>query len=205
MMSKKLDALLFARHLDKDEVVSKVIHKHWRLGLRELFWPTSSFILSWVVLYFVPFRTVFYIVALWSVASLVWWLRNFLDYYLDAWIITNMGIIDVEWHGWFYRESTRVLYSDIQGVSYEIKGVMNTFTRTGTVSVEKISTGNVFHLENVTNPRAVESLILRNMEMYIHSKNLKDATHVQELLSQLITQEVQLKEMKNRSDDTSNS
>jgi hypothetical protein len=133
--------------------------------------------------------------------SLVWWLRNFFDYYLDAWIVTDMGIIDVEWHGWFHRQSSRILYSDIQGVSYEIQGVLNTLLRYGTIGVEKISTGSVISLDNVPNPRKVEGLILKNMEGYLHTKNLKDSTHVQEILAGIVAREMQLQDFDEEEDD----
>ncbi|OGJ72024.1 hypothetical protein A2424_02730 [Candidatus Peribacteria bacterium RIFOXYC1_FULL_54_13] len=187
-----LNRRLFARHLEDDEILHLVVHKHWLLGLKFLFWPSASFLACWVLLYQAPFKTVFYAISVWSVISLIWWLRNFFDYYLDAWIITDMGIIDVAWHGWFHRQSSRVLYSDIQGVSYEIQGITNTLLRYGTISVEKISTGSVISLDNVSKPRRIEGIILKNMEAYLHSKNLKDAKHVQDILSTLIAREVQL-------------
>lgn len=196
-----MNSFLFDRHLDDDEEVTEIVHKHWILGIKHLFWPIASFLASWAFLYIAPFLAIFYLVAIWSVVSLVWLLRNFFDYYLDAWIITDRGIIDVEWHGWFHRESTRVLYSDIQGISYEINGVFSTLLRYGQVSVEKISTGNVVTLDYVTKPRRIESLILGNMELYLHSKNLKDATHVQELLGQLVAQQVQLQGLGGEEED----
>lgn len=186
------NTLLFTRHVDDDEEITEIVHKHWILGIKHLFWPIFSFLASWLFLYLAPFLIIFYIVSLWSVVSLVWLLRNFFDYYLDAWIITDKGIIDVEWHGWFHRESTRVLYSDIQGVSYEIQGVLATMLRYGVVGVEKISTGSMVKLDHVRNPRRIESLILGNMELYLHSRNMKDSKHVQELLSELVTQNIQL-------------
>ena len=188
-----LDSFLFAKHLEEDERVAVIVHKHWLIGLKFLFWPTLSFLLSWATLFLVlDQKIIFYIVALWSMWSIVWWLRYFFDYYLDAWIITNMGIIDLEWHGWFHRQSTRVLYSDIQGVSYEINGVLGTMLRYGTINVEKISTGSVFSLTHVSRPRSVEAMILKNMEAYLHSKNLKDAKHVQELLAGFVAGQMQM-------------
>lgn len=186
---------LFSRHLEDDETLHLVVHKHWLLGVRFLFWPTVSFIACWVLLSLAPSKMVFYVISLWSVVSLVWWLRNFFDYYLDAWIITDVGIIDVEWHGWFHRQSSRVLYSDIQGVSYEIQGVTNTLLRYGTIGVEKISTGSAISLDNVPHPRRIEGVILKNMEAYMHTRNLKDATHVQDILSGIIAREVQLQDL----------
>lgn len=197
----QLNKRLFTRHLEDDETLHLVLHKHWILGMKFLFWPTVSFLACWVLLYQAPYKTVFYVISLWSIVSLVWWFRNFFDYYLDAWIVTDMGIIDVEWHGWFHRQSSRVLYSDIQGVSYEIQGVCNTLLRFGTIGVEKISTGSVISMDNVPNPRRVEGIILKNMEAYLHTKNMKDSTHVQEILAGLVAREIQLREFEDEEDD----
>ena len=198
-----LSAWLFRKHLEEDEHLVRAVHKHWFLGVRALLWPTVFFLVSWGFLSRVPTRPVFLLVSLASVIVVVWWLRNFFDYFLDAWIITDHGIIDVEWHGWFHRESARILYSDIQGVSYEVKGILGTLFCVGTVSVEKISTGAAVALESVQNPRSVESTILACMESYLQTKNLKDGKHVQELLSQLLARQMQLHELQevSRGDD----
>lgn len=186
---------LFARHLEDDEHLVRVVHKHWFLGLRALFWPTLFFAGAWAVLPLVPARPMFLAVSLLSVIVAVWWLRNFFDYYLDAWLITDHGIIDIAWHGWFHRESTRVLFSDLQGVSYEVKGILGTLFFFGTVSVEKISTGSEISLEYVKNPRSVEATILRCMETYLQSKNLKDGKQIQELLADLLAHQMQVREI----------
>lgn len=185
-----MDAFLFKKHLEDDEHVRAIIHKHWLLGLRSLLWPTVSFLLSWVLLSLGRNPPVLIIAGLWGVASLVWWMRSFFDYYLDAWIITDHGIIDLEWLGWFHRQSSRILYSDIQGVSTEIVGILGTLLRYGTVSIEKISTGSTVSIEKVPRPRAVESIILKNMEAYLHTKNLKNAKHIEELLSQFVAEHI---------------
>lgn len=190
-----LNGVLFSRHLEDDESVTIVVHKHWLLGIKYLFTPILSFALSLAFYYYFPFQTIALISAAWAIASLVWMLRNFFDYYLDAWIITDQGVIDIVWHGWFHRASTRVLYSDIQGVSYEIQGVAATLLRFGQISVEKISTGSAISMEYVSNPRRVEGIILKNMEAYLHTKNLKDAKHVQGILSEIVAREMQMAEL----------
>jgi len=192
--------LFFQRHLEEGEVIARIVHKHWFIGLKVLIWPILSFGLSWGLLLLIDpasqhFRPAFLIVAIWSTFSIVWAIRNFLDYYLDAWIITDQGIIDIEWHGWFHRESSRVLYSDIQGVSYEIQGIAQTLLRFGTISVEKISTGSAISMEFVFNPRSVEGLVLKQMEAYMHAKNLKDSAQVQELLATLVANQFQMQHM----------
>jgi hypothetical protein len=197
MMS--LNSFLFRKHLEEDETLIRVVHKHWLLGFKALFWPTLLFLFCVWLLSVVQTRGMVTVTSVFGVVIGVWWLRNFFDYYLDAWIITDQGIIDIAWFGWFHRQSTRVLYSDLQGISYEIQGVMGTLLRYGTVSVEKISTGAAVSLDHVSNPKKVEILILRNMETYLHKKNMKDAKHVQELLATLVAEQINLKE--HRSDE----
>ncbi len=190
-----LQSTLFSKHLEDDETVAMIVHKHWLIGTKELFAPSLSFLLAIIFLAITRVPIAFYIVAGWASASLVWWLRNFFDYYLDAWIITNHGIIDLEWHGWFHRQASRILYSDVQGVSYEIKGVIGTVMRYGQLSVEKISTGTAVSLEYVPYPRRVESVILKSMEAYLHTKNMKDSKHVQEILAAMIAGKVQMEDL----------
>lgn len=178
-----------------------VVHKHWILGLKYLFWPLLAFGFAWTVFVFIQNTFIFYASALSSIATLVWALRSFYDYYLDAWIITDQGIIDVEWHGWFHRQSTRVLYSDIQGVSYEIQGFLGTMMRFGSIGVEKISSGSVLSMDSVKSPRAIEAIILQSMEGYLHGKNLTDAKHVQDILAQIVAREVSLEQFNSADDD----
>ncbi len=191
-----LNRALFGRHLEEDEILVRIVHKHWLIGLKALFWPTLIAAVLIAGMYLtIQTRGLFLTLSLALMIVLVWWLRNFFDYFLDAWIVTSHGVIDVAWHGWFHRESSRILYSDIQGVSYEIHGVLPTLLRFGTVSMEKVSTGSAVSLEYVKHPRRVEADILRCMETYLHSKNMKDAKQVQELLASLVAQHMQLKEL----------
>lgn len=191
-----LSPLLLKRHLEEDETLIGVVHQHWLFGVTALFWPTLLLAVTWSTpLLFPASELLLYGLLLTSVVLGVWWLRNFFDYFLDAWIITDQGIIDIAWHGWFHRESTRVVYSDLQGISYEIKGVMGTLLRFGTISIEKMSTGSHMSLPHVRRPRSVEALVLKCQEAYLHTKNMTDATQVQALLSSMVAQHMQLQKL----------
>ncbi len=186
-----LNSFFFTQHLDDEEEIQMVVHKHWLLGIRSMWFPTLTFVCVWSLLYFAHTRYVVYGIALASLGIALWWIRNFMDYYLDAWIITNKGVIDLEWHGWFHRTSARVLYSDIQGIEYEVHGILGTLMGYGEVSLEKISTGGTIAMAYVKRPRRVEALILQCMENYMHKKNLKDATTVQTILAEFVASSMQ--------------
>lgn len=187
-----LNKLLFRSHLESDETLVLVVHKFWLVGVKALFWPTVFLGAGLFLLAASPTRAMITIVTCWSIVMSVWWLRNFFDYYLDAWIITDHGVIDIAWHGWFHRQSTRVLYSDVQGVSYEINGIIGTLLRVGSISMEKVSTESAVSLDYVQNPRRVETAILKNMETYLHAKNLKDGKQIQDLLASIVAERMQL-------------
>lgn len=186
-----LNDFFFQRHLDEDEEILTVVHKHWLIGIKFLWLPTLVFAAVWSILYFVHTEYIVYGVALAAVGVGIWWARNFMDYYLDAWVITNTGVIDLEWHGWFHRKSARVLYSDVQGVGYEIRGVTGTLFGYGEIALEKISTGTTIVMPYVKRPRRIESQILQAMENYMLQKNLKDAKTVQGILAEFVASSMQ--------------
>jgi hypothetical protein len=181
-----LASFFFGKHLDDEEEIMLVVHKHWLMGTKQLFWPTVIFIAFWSLLAFSHQRSVVLGILAASLCIAIWWIRNFMDYFLDAWVITNKGIIDLEWHGWFHRSSSRVLFSDLQGVSYEVNGILGTVLGYGSMEIEKISTGTTIEMEYVPRPRHVESAILEGMEHYMHKKNLKDATTVKDILAEFV-------------------
>jgi hypothetical protein len=176
----------FKQHLDDDEQIILILHKHWRIGTKAVAIPTVLFVAVWLILYQVPNKYMFYGVAVAALAILIWWIRNFLDYFLDAWLVTNKGVIDLEWHGWFHRSSTRVLYSDIEGVGYEVKGIFGTLFNYGEMKLEKVSTGGAICMQYVHKPKRAASIIMEAMETYMHTKNLKDAKTVQHILSEFV-------------------
>ncbi len=187
----RLNRFFFTGHLEDEEVMRRIVHKHWFFAVERLFWPTVTFVVLAAVSVYLPDKYVLYGALIGFFATVVWWARNFMDYYLDVWLITNKGVIDLAWHGWFHRQASRTLYSDIQSVSYEIKGVTATLFRYGTITVEKISTGGEVSLEKVYKPRIIETAILEALEAYMHKKNLKDATTVQNILAEFVAGSIQ--------------
>jgi hypothetical protein len=195
-----LSAWLFKKHLEDDETLNRVVHKHWLLGVRALFWPSLWIACAALIVWMNPARGMITVMGILGLVLLIWWLRNFFDYFLDAWLVTDQGIVDIAWHGWFHRESARVLYSDLQGISYEIKGVWGTVLQFGTITVEKISNGQTIEMEYVKFPKKIEILVLQNMEQYLHKKNMKDSKQIQQLLATLVAEQMQLQEMKGSED-----
>lgn len=183
---------LFQRHLEDDEILHDVIHKHWLFFVRALLFPGVAFLGSLFILAAAPALSTLLLVLVADCVIAVWIIRNFLDQFLDAWLITDCSVIDIAWHGWFHRSSTRIDYSSIEGVSTEIQGIPGTLLGFGMVTIEKVGSGAKVSLEHVPHPRAVESAILFHQEECLRSKNLKDSRAVQDLLSEIVAERMNL-------------
>lgn len=74
---------------------------------------------------------------------------NFLDYYLDVWIVTNKRVINIEQKGLFSRVVSENELSRIQDVTSEIKGITGTFLKYGTVFVQTAAEKERFEFKQV--------------------------------------------------------
>lgn len=81
--------------------------------------PIANFLLS------------LYIMVLLIVLFLLW-----LDYYLDMWIITSERIVDIEQRGLFNREISEIPLAHVQDVTIEVKGIIETFLKFGTIRIQ---------------------------------------------------------------------
>jgi hypothetical protein len=183
---------LFQGHLEEDEILHLVVHKHWLFFVRAFFLPGGALIAITFFLIASPGMSTFALVLLADVAIAVWFLRSFFDEFLDAWLVTDRSVIDIAWHGWFHRTSTRIDYSSIEGVSTEVQGILGTLLHFGTLTIEKVGSGAKVSMENVPHSRTVESAILFRQEQCLRSKNLKDSKAVQDLLAEIVAERMNL-------------
>lgn len=191
------DKLLFARHLEADEKLEYVVHKHWF----EIFRPTFKVSLFGILppLFFIVFFTgidfsnpVFYLILIWLVLGLLNIFYIWMDWYYDAWLLTNQSIIDLEWKGLFERSSARIEYSAVDGVAYELSGFWGFLLGFGDIRIDKVSTQAV-SLPNANSPRVAESWILRQQEKFLERKNLTDSNALKEILAEVVKDHIKRK------------
>ena len=129
------------------EKIQLVIHKHWFVMARTIILFFFLIFLPPVVLTLLPifeenidsaalepmtnlFLSLYIMVVLFFL-FLMW-----MDYYLDMWIITNSRIIDVEQKGLFNRHIAEIPLQHVQDVTIEVKGVIETFLKFGTIRIQ---------------------------------------------------------------------
>jgi uncharacterized membrane protein YdbT with pleckstrin-like domain len=109
--------------------------------------------------------------SLWLLVLWVIFFIEWTDYYLDFWIITNRRIIDVEQNGFFHREITSFRFEQIQDITVETRGLIETFFKFGTLQIQTAGHSRDIIIRDAHYPEDARSLILRLSEK---SKSIKD-------------------------------
>lgn len=81
------------------------------------------------------------------------------DYWLDVWIVTNERIINAEQLGLFNRLVSEVHLEQVQDITSETKGFLETFLTYGDVYVQTAAERERFRFKNVDNPDDVKITI----------------------------------------------
>ena len=107
------------------------------------------------LLFLILFLSTGWLVILWSLFFVVW-----INYYLDVWILTDRKIIDVEQYSLFSRDVSEFRLDRVQNITVEVKGVVATLLKFGTLHVETAGAKKEFVLKNVPNPYSVRDEIM---------------------------------------------
>lgn len=86
---------------------------------------------------------------------------QFVDYYLDLWIVTNDRIVDIEQFGLFSRTISELDLFQIQDVTTDVHGFFATVFHYGDVSVKTASANISIVFRNVPNPNKIREHLVR--------------------------------------------
>jgi uncharacterized membrane protein YdbT with pleckstrin-like domain len=89
---------------------------------------------------------------------------TFIDYYLDAWVVTTHRVLNIEQSGLFSRAVSELDVSRIQDVTSEVKGVIAFIFGYGNVHIQTAGETERFMFEQVPNPEEVRKGILLVIE-----------------------------------------
>ncbi len=102
--------------------------------------------------------------SIYYLAIVTFFFQEFIDYYLDVWIVTTERVINIEQHGLFNRTASEMHIVLVQDVTAEVKGPLHTFLDYGHVHIQSAGTTKRFHFKHVAHPEQVRNTILRLAE-----------------------------------------
>jgi uncharacterized membrane protein YdbT with pleckstrin-like domain len=156
-----------------EETVIRIVRKHWFVLLTQAFAYFILFLLPFVLLIIIlqlPTSEAFTFTGstylLGGFFAFLWlyllWNAMFLaltDYLLDALIITDKRIFEIEQLGLFRRESTTFRIDRIQDVTVDVKGVIATFLDFGDIHIHTAGEGEDFVGHMMRDPYGVKKQI----------------------------------------------
>jgi len=181
-----LDDIAFRSLLNKGENIQYVGHVHPFVVYPQLFKvlifglaaPAGAYALF--PLY--PFNLLW---LCWGTLGALLFVYRVLQWYLDAWIVTNFGVIDHEWNSFFDQATTRIEYGNIEGISHEIKGFWGTILRFGNLQIEHMS-GEPITIQKVASPRKIERHIVAHQTSFMRQQNFEDHGKLRDMLVNLL-------------------
>jgi membrane protein YdbS with pleckstrin-like domain len=102
---------------------------------------------------------VVYVLGVWLICSI-----EFVDYYLDTWIVTSERIINIEQLALFRRTASELHLANIQDITSEVKGPLHTFFNYGDVLIQTAAEQSRFNFHDVPDPEHVKDVVLKLVE-----------------------------------------
>jgi len=159
--------------LAQDEKILFIARKHWFVFVKEavaLFFLLCAPFLIILVLKLLNTKydikihgdVVVLFIFLSSVFLLFIWVSIFViwtDYCLDILIVTNMRIVEVEQKGFFSRELSTFRLENVQDITAESNGMIQTFLGFGTIHVQTAGEDRDFIMRGVPKPFELKNFI----------------------------------------------
>ena len=99
-------------------------------------------------------------ISIYYLSIWLFFFANFIDYYLDVWIVTTDRIINIEQKGLFARTVSELKLYNIQDVTSEIQGIIPTLLHFGNVYVQTAAETERFIFKNIANPPIIAKQII---------------------------------------------
>ena len=97
-----------------------------------------------------------YLLIVWTGA----W-NAFTRYFLNAWVLTNMRIVDIKQRGYFSREVSSLFLTRVQDVTTNVEGILPSLLGIGDIKVQTASEDVEFTMRGIPRPEQMRDIILR--------------------------------------------
>jgi len=157
------------------EIIILFLRRHWFIFFMRLLFIIVS-VAGLVIIYYLFLllnanfqESEYYNLLLFGESLVTLFIWNFffilwLDYYLDAWIVTNERIINIEQRGFFVRNISELKLTKIQDVTSEIIGVIPTLLNYGNICVQTAGEKERFVFYQIPHPNRVKNAIVQLQE-----------------------------------------
>lgn len=112
----------------------------------------------------IPIGYMLVLPLLWYLGVLGYTFANFLHWYFNVYIVTNLRVVDIDWVGLLYKEFSATQLGRIQDITYKQGGLLDTFFDFGTIYIQTAGAEPNFEFEDVPMPNQVVKQINELLE-----------------------------------------
>ncbi|MFA5947225.1 MAG: PH domain-containing protein [Patescibacteria group bacterium] len=162
---------------EPEEKTVLMLRRHWIDVVRMFFFSAMLLVIPVTILIFFSItQTDVFADPLWGPLASVLFLGYFFmvfmlsvtemtDYWLDVWIVTTERVINTEQLGLFNRVVSELHLRQIQDITSEMKGVLETFLTFGDVYIQTAAAKDRFQFKNIDNPDDIKVKITGMVEI----------------------------------------
>jgi hypothetical protein len=159
-------------HAQENERTIFFLRRHWLTVLPLIIGFIFATILPFAVYAVIRYRTPDFFLdpsrfALFILAASMFFLfawlflfQNFIDWYLDMWIVTDRRIVNVEQHGLFGRTVSELMLYNVQDVTSQIQGFVRTMVDYGDIEIQTSGERVRFTFDSIPHPNHIAKRIL---------------------------------------------
>ena len=183
----------------ENEKVLLYVRRHWVTFIGPFLLTLTVFLLPLITaivvltgsnIFEIPSDLIWISALVWVLLGGFFMIYNFLDWYLDIYIVTNMRIIDINQNGLFHRVVGETPLDNVQDVVYEVKGIIATIFNYGSVTVHTGGPTGDICFEQVEKPQQVQRFLLAEAESY-KNVNTEKIASPEDLLNMMMNREKQ--------------
>ena len=157
-MSKLLSSIV-----REDEEVRQIIRanpvKYWLPIIFSLVFIIGPFFFIYLLLQFRFWGLMVFAAVL--LIGIILALRTWFLWYRNTLIVTDQRLIDVDQKKIFHRVVSEVYYSNIQDVSFTIKGILPTLFSFGTLVVQTAANNETIEFDGIRRPEKLQAVIVK--------------------------------------------
>jgi len=179
---------LFKSYMEDGEEITMVLHHHFIIILKPIIILCLMHIippaLGWIL-----FPEIILVWLLWLGFGLFQITFIIISYYFNALLVTNLNIVDVEWHGLFNRSAQRIEYNQIESFAFTVNGFLNTILNVGDVTINKIS-GNQVTVESIYRPKRSIQILTKFQDDMVQGQSYKEHDNLKSILTNMLREHI---------------
>lgn len=148
---------------ERNEYIELLLRQHWITNLPWIILSLLGFVaplaFPYLIAFFessigfpIPFELKVAILLLWYMLVFAYVIESFLGWYFNIYIITNLHVIDVDFHNLLNRHITKVRFLDIQSPRARVRGVLASLFHYGDVHIETAAKTQIIDFLAVPKP-----------------------------------------------------